>query len=99
MAVPENSPIRRQHFDVTDVEHELSGPLDTAASRGNKGKNPILFSVCGRHLSPRLSEQKNGTNVLPSESLSSLFVVNQPFVLLDPKGEKGRSVQGPLARA
>ena len=66
MAVPENSPIRRQHFDVTDVEHELSGPLDTAAPRGNKGKNPILFSVCGRHLSPRLSEQKNRANILPS---------------------------------
>ena len=71
MSVSENGPIRRQHFDVTDVERELSRPLDTAASRGNKGENPILFSVCSRHLSPRLSEQKNRANVLPSESLSS----------------------------
>ena len=71
MSVPENSPIRRQHFDVTDAELELSRPLDTAASRVNKGKNPILFSVCGRDLSPRLSEQ-NRANILPSESLSSL---------------------------
>ena len=74
------------------MELELSRPLDTAASRGNKGENPILFSVWGSHLSPRLSEQKNGTNVLPSESLSSLSVVKQPFVLLDPKGESSRSV-------
>lgn len=54
------------------MELELSRPLDTAASRGNKGENPILFSVCGSHLSPRLYEQKNRANVLPSESLCSL---------------------------
>ena len=54
------------------MELELSRPLDTAASRGNKGENPILFSVWGSHLSPRLSEQKNRANVLPSESLCSL---------------------------
>ena len=54
------------------MELELSRPLDAAASRGNKGENLILFSVCGSHLSPRLSEQKNRANVLPSESLCSL---------------------------
>lgn len=77
-------------------ELELSWPLDTAASRGNKGKNPILFSVCGRHLSPRLSEQKRA-NVLPSESLSSLcskadlcFWVLRPRLWSQEAGARGR---------